>query len=201
METTERTADVTKSRRKQLKNRFLLWSCIGVAVALFLHSSLALSQSDSARTAMKLFVSHECSAQPTWINRGGVLLYFLITCFLFLGMSIMCDKYFVNSLTSISDRLNLSEDISGATFMAAGSSAPELFASFVALLNDNASNDIGVGTIVGSAVSNIVVIIVVSVILSLRKLMLDYRPVARDCFFYALAIAGIAVAFYDGEVY
>eukprot|EP00210_Caulerpa_lentillifera_P005426 g5188.t1 len=77
--------------------------------------------------------------------------------------------------------------------MAAGSSAPELFASFVALTNDHASNDIGVGTIVGSAVFNILVIIGVSAVFSGQKLTLDYKPLARDCFFYALAITGIAI--------
>ena len=42
------------------------------------------------------------------------------------GIAIVCDDYFVSSLEKICDKLNLSEDVAGATFMAAGSSAPEL---------------------------------------------------------------------------
>lgn len=40
---------------------------------------------------------------------------------------------FYMSLTPFSQRLNLSEDVAGATFMAAGSSAPELFTSIIGI--------------------------------------------------------------------
>uniref|UniRef100_A0AAZ3QZX1 Sodium/calcium exchanger membrane region domain-containing protein n=1 Tax=Oncorhynchus tshawytscha TaxID=74940 RepID=A0AAZ3QZX1_ONCTS len=53
--------------------------------------------------------------------------------------------------------LQLSEDVAGATFMAAGSSAPELFTSLIGVFITK--GDLGVGTIVGSAVFNILVII------------------------------------------
>ena len=49
----------------------------------------------------------------------------------FWGLAIVCDDYFVASLEEISEQLNLSADVAGATFMAAGSSAPELFASMM----------------------------------------------------------------------
>lgn len=50
------------------------------------------------------------------------------------------------SLEAISEKLDLSEDVAGATFMAAGSSAPELFTSVAGVTADS---DVGVGTIVG----------------------------------------------------
>ncbi|KAL4625056.1 sodium/potassium/calcium exchanger 3-like [Arapaima gigas] len=54
-------------------------------------------------------------------------------------------------------RLHLSEDVAGATFMAAGSSAPELFTSVIGVFITK--GDVGVGTIVGSAVFNVLCII------------------------------------------
>ena len=63
----------------------------------------------------------------------------------------------------ICDVLQLSDDVAGATFMAAGSSAPELASSAMSLLNPNAGSEIGVGTIVGSAIFNILIIIGVTV--------------------------------------
>ena len=48
--------------------------------------------------------------------------------------------------------LQLSMDIAGATLMAAGGSAPELFTSLVATFE---RSDVGFGTIVGSAVFNV----------------------------------------------
>ena len=53
--------------------------------------------------------------------------------------------------------MNLSSDVAGATFMAAGSSAPELFTSMIGVFV--AKGDVGVGTIVGSAVFNILFVI------------------------------------------
>ena len=54
------------------------------------------------------------------------------------------------SLEAISEKLHLSEDVAGATFMAAGSSAPELFTSVAGVAVET---DIGVGTIVGWVLS------------------------------------------------
>jgi len=130
-----------------------------------------------------------------------VAVYFVAVLYLCLGIAIICDDFFVGSLESISERLGLSEDVAGATFMAAGSSAPELFSSLMALTNDEAANDIGVGTIVGSAVFNILVIIGVTALFSGQTLYLDYRPLVRDAIFYAVAICGVIGIFYDGKIY
>ena len=67
--------------------------------------------------------------------------------FLFqLALAIICDDFFVPSLEGISEKLDLSEDVAGATFMAAGSSAPELFTSVAGV---GVQSDVGIGTIVG----------------------------------------------------
>uniref|UniRef100_A0A3B3ZAQ8 Sodium/calcium exchanger membrane region domain-containing protein n=1 Tax=Periophthalmus magnuspinnatus TaxID=409849 RepID=A0A3B3ZAQ8_9GOBI len=77
--------------------------------------------------------------------------------YMFYALALVCDDYFVPSLEKICERLHLSEDVAGATFMAAGSSAPELFTSVIGVFITK--GDVGVGTIVGSAVFNILVII------------------------------------------
>lgn len=71
--------------------------------------------------------------------------------------------------------------------MAAGSSAPELFTS---LAGATRGSDVGVGTIVGSAVFNLLVIVALSAALAGQILNLDWRPLTRDSCFYALSIAG-----------
>ncbi|CAB4060499.1 unnamed protein product [Lepeophtheirus salmonis] len=57
---------------------------------------------------------------------GGIIFHILIALYMFIGLSIVCDDFFVPSLDKISQVLNLPPDVAGATFMAAGSSAPEL---------------------------------------------------------------------------
>lgn len=44
---------------------------------------------------------------------GGVALHFIGTCYLFVGLYIVCEDYFVKSLEEISRRLKLSQDVAG----------------------------------------------------------------------------------------
>lgn len=115
-------------------------------------------------------------------------LFFLIpgVIFAFVGLAVVTDDYFVSALERICERLNLSEDVAGATFMAAGSSTPEFFASLLGVFVTK--DEVGVGTIVGSAVFNVLVIIGLSAALAGSVLKLDWRPLMRDTFFYVVSI-------------
>ena len=84
--------------------------------------------------------------------------------------------------------------------MAAGSSAPELFSSVVSMANPNATSEVGVGTIVGSAVFNVLCIIGVTAIFAGQTLQLDWKPVTRDALFYSASIVSIIVFFNDGII-
>ncbi len=104
----------------------------------------------------------------------------------------MTDDYFVPALERIVDDFSISEDVAGATFMAAGSSAPELFTSMISTLTEG--DDLGIGTIVGSAVFNICVIIAVSAMFAPYQIRLDFRPLLRDSFFYIVSV-GLMLVF------
>lgn len=60
-------------------------------------------------------------------SHGFVTIHILVSCYMFYCLAVVCDNYFLPSLEECSHRLGLSDDVAGATFMAAGSSAPELF--------------------------------------------------------------------------
>ena len=137
----------------------------------------------------------KCKPTKDWEKVGGLIGYFVGVLYLFLGIAIVCDDYFVASLEAISEALGLSDDVAGATFMAAGSSAPELASSLMSLVNANASSSIGVGTIVGSAIFNILIIIGITTISVGDTLILDWKPLVRDCTFYGAAVVGIATTF------
>ena len=101
--------------------------------------------------------------------------------YMFWGLAIICDDYFVASLEQLSEDLSLSPDVAGATFMAAGSSAPELFTSLMGVFA--VKNDVGVGTIVGSAVFNLCCIIGGTALFTPGTLKIDWKPITRDTFF------------------
>uniref|UniRef100_A0A3Q3EQ95 Sodium/potassium/calcium exchanger 3-like n=1 Tax=Kryptolebias marmoratus TaxID=37003 RepID=A0A3Q3EQ95_KRYMA len=100
-------------------------------------------------------------SSASWISEPHIIrfscFFSLQTVYMFCALALVCDDYFVPSLEKICERLHLSEDVAGATFMAAGSSAPELFTSVIGVFVTK--GDVGVGTIVGSAVFNILCII------------------------------------------
>nr|XP_019953245.1 PREDICTED: sodium/potassium/calcium exchanger 4 isoform X2 [Paralichthys olivaceus] len=129
---------------------------------------------------------------------GAIMLHIVATLYMFLALAITCDEYFVTSLEKICEKLDLSEDVAGATFMAAGSSAPELFASIIGVFITH--GDVGVGTIVGSAVFNILCIIGVCGIFAGQVVILTWWAVFRDSFYYILSVLALIAFIYDGKI-
>lgn len=122
----------------------------------------------------------------------------LILLLSFYLLAIACDRYFVGSLDKISERLKLSSDVAGATLMAIGSSAPEFFVVVFAVFRPGTHGEIGAGTIVGSALFNVLVIIGAAAVV--KKAILTWQPVVRDTLFYVFAILALLLTFQDGRV-
>lgn len=115
-------------------------------------------------------------------------------------LAIITDSFFIISLDQISRKLNLSDEVAGASLMAMGSSAPELAIALIALFSGGgAHSDVGVGAIVGSAVFNILVITGASAIVA-NGLRIHMFAVRRDTAYYLLSIAYLAFIFSDGQV-
>ncbi|KAJ6640174.1 putative sodium/potassium/calcium exchanger, partial [Pseudolycoriella hygida] len=123
---------------------------------------------------------------PKWRKNGGLVVHILVALYTFLGLAIVCDDYFVSSLDRICEELKLSPDVAGATFMAAGSSAPELATVIIGVFF--AKDDIGVSGVIGSAVFNIMFVISVCALCSGTVCHLNWWPLVRDCFFYSISI-------------
>ena len=127
-------------------------------------------------------------------------------------------------------QLGISPDVAGATFMAAGGSAPELFTSVIGVFI--AKSDVGIGTIVGSAVFNILFVIAACAFAAkeaLRYVLLYYNlymwwykflralytnnfsyvtyfslsawPLIRDVFFYSVSLIVLVIFFNDNQIY
>lgn len=136
-------------------------------------------------------------------RQGYVVFHFLIMLYMFLALAIICDEYFVPALEEITEKLSLSNDVAGATFMAAGGSAPELFTSLIGVFI--ADSNVGIGTIVGSAVFNILFVLgMCAFVVGFKKdpqtgkstiLDLTWFPLARDCSFYIIALIALIVFF------
>lgn len=131
------------------------------------------------------------------LQSGGVVCYIIGVIYMFIALAIVCDEFFVPALDVMVDRLGISDDVAGATFMAAGGSAPELFTSLIGTFQESS---VGFGTIVGSAVFNVLFVIGMCSLFStpepgMKGLQLTWWPLARDCSYYALSLLVLALFF------
>ncbi|HEV2148508.1 MAG TPA: hypothetical protein VGR37_13985 [Longimicrobiaceae bacterium] len=109
----------------------------------------------------------------------------LLVSFLLIG--VVTQRYFLPSLENVAAWLKLRENIAGATLLAFGSSAPELFTASLTLVFLQGTASFGVGSIVGSALFQILVVIGFAALV--RPGRLRWRPVVRDGAVYAAAVA------------
>ena len=94
--------------------------------------------------------------------------------------------------------LKLSPDVAGATFMAAGSSAPELATVIIGVFF--AKDDIGISGVIGSAVFNIMFVISVCALFGGTVSHLNWWPLCRDSTYYAISIIIMLAVIYDGKI-
>jgi K+-dependent Na+/Ca+ exchanger-like protein len=135
-------------------------------------------------------VIESCKAASCVVTEDSpamVVLYVLGVLYMFVALAIVCDEFFVPALEEMSneDHMNLSMDVAGATLMAAGGSAPELFTS---LLGTFRESDVGFGTIVGSAVFNVLFVIGMCAMFSKEVLTLTWWPLFRDVTYYLFGL-------------
>lgn len=109
----------------------------------------------------------------------------------------LCDEYLVTDLLRIGARRGWSEGTLGSGFLAVTSSAPELMIALVSVLvGRGAHAAVGAGTIIGSALFNLLVI--VGVCAWIERLRLPWPTLLRECVAYAAGIGWLIWAVEDG---
>ncbi|GIY43221.1 hypothetical protein CDAR_261911 [Caerostris darwini] len=188
---------------------------MGQITALGTFFTKVLTESDHNKTSPQIpsFTRHLMSDAPTnktaqfpedlftleERRHGAVLFHVIGLTYMFVALAIVCDEFFVPSLDVITEKAAISEDVAGATFMAAGGSAPELFTSIIGVFISY--DDVGIGTIVGSAVFNILFVISMCAIFSKTVLELTWWPLFRDVTFYSIILILLMTFFQDSVIY
>ncbi|CAL8113425.1 unnamed protein product [Orchesella dallaii] len=131
--------------------------------------------------------------------QGYLAVHFVASVYIFYCLALVCDEFFVPSIECICDELHLPSDVAGATFMAVATSSPELFTNIVGTFITE--GDIGVGTIVGSAVFNILGVCACCGIAAKTALPLEWYPLTRDCLFYSVSVILLIVFLGNGQVH
>ena len=132
------------------------------------------------------------------LENGAVVLHAIGVLYMFYALALVCDHFFVPSLDVIIEKFGMSPDVAGATLMAAGGSAPELFTSVIGVFI--AVSDVGIGTIVGSAVFNVLFVIAACAFASAKPLSLTAWPLIRDTLFYSISLILLVIFFGDNLI-
>lgn len=103
-------------------------------------------------------------------------------------------RLFVSGLGSLAKRFNVPESVVGASVAAMVSSAPEMGTSIFSVVEGHP--DIGIGTIIGSAIFNISLLIALS--FWVRKCVLDEKVLKRDGAYYLFVVIVTIVMIMDG---
>jgi cation:H+ antiporter len=123
-----------------------------------------------------------------WIN-----LIVIVICFVIFERA---SNYLVEGLGVISRKFIISEAVLGASIAAIGSSAPEFGSSAFSVIEGHPT--IGLGTIIGSAIFNITVI--VGAVALFGKYKLSKRVFYRDGLFYLLTVVIAVIGVADGNI-
>lgn len=104
----------------------------------------------------------------------------------------ICDRFALAS-SRLGDHLKIPRSVKGATFDAIASSLPELLVALFAVIFFN-SFEVGIGTIAGSALFNLLIIPGIGVLVSPIVFRVSRRVITRDALFYVLSVFTLVVA-------
>ncbi|KAJ8601881.1 hypothetical protein CTAYLR_002635 [Chrysophaeum taylorii] len=136
-----------------------------------------------------------CGSSP----RLGLALLSLWLVLLLSLLGTTADVFFVEQLEFISKRFRLADDVAGATLMAFGNGAPDVFTAWNAI--ENASDfSLVLAELLGAAIF-ITTVVLGSVVLCARgDCAVDAKPFARDAATLGLSVFSIAACVIDGRI-
>lgn len=132
-------------------------------------------------------------------RRGYIIIHCIICLYVFYAFALVCGDYFVPSVEHLSQDLKIESDIAGATIMGIATSSPELFTSIVGTFIMR--GDIGVGTVVGSAVFNHLAVCAFIGFGCTCTIKLAWWPVTRDVIFYTISVIALFIVLWDCKIF
>ncbi|KAJ9594327.1 hypothetical protein L9F63_014244 [Diploptera punctata] len=131
-------------------------------------------------------------------THGALILHFLLAVYCFTLVAVVCDKYFLPSVECICTGRPLFANVAGATFMAVATSTPELFMNIIGTFITE--SDLGVGTVVGSALFNTLGVVSCIGLAAFKVIDLEWWPLTRDCSIYGISLIVLTVITYDERI-
>jgi sodium/potassium/calcium exchanger 6 len=127
-------------------------------------------------------------------------IFILIIFFCFRLLSSTANIYLSSSLTTLSERLGVSQSLAGVTFLALGNGAPDVISSIVASdTTENPNINFALGALAGGGIF-ITTLVFSLVVYYSRSVKVQMHLFIRDIVFYIIAICLIFVFSFNGEI-
>ena len=124
-----------------------------------------------------------------------LILVLIAVLYMFYGLAHVCEDFLVPALIILCERFNIPEDVAGATLLAAGCNAPEMFTSIVGVFIDHST--VGAGTVIGSAPFNLLCIPGGAALVVGGRLALKPWLMVREIFFLIIALGTFQGVMFD----
>ncbi|XP_041986747.1 sodium/potassium/calcium exchanger 4-like isoform X2 [Aricia agestis] len=132
------------------------------------------------------------------LRQGAFLLYVLFGIYSFTLLAIVCNDFFIPCVELICEDLKIPQDVAAATFMSVATSCPEFFVNVISTFLTQ--SDMGIGTIVGSAIFNLLGVAAIGGLAAIRPIKIKCRPVTRDVLIYMFNVGVLVAIVWDGQV-
>ena len=118
-------------------------------------------------------------------------IFIILTLYCFRLLSSTANIYLSSSLTTISERLGMSQNLAGVTFLALGNGAPDVIASIVASDPSESENiNFALAALLGGGIF-ITTLVFFTVIFYAKKVKVEKHLFLRDIIFYIVTNIGI----------
>lgn len=156
---------------------------------------------DCMGTYFNLFALHYCNLSEITYLTLPICILMLVFCFWMLSST--SNKYLSSSLTIITDRLGLSQNIAGMTLLAFGNGAPDIISSIAASSSgtDSQGFQLSLAALLGAGV--VVTAFVFSLVIFFSPVEIELVPkmYLRENLFYLATLALLGIFLIDSKIY
>jgi Ca2+/Na+ antiporter len=135
---------------------------------------------------VNLYSLHYCTFDTKLYFTLPIMILFALLCFYLLSDT--ANRYLSSSLTAISDKLGLSQNLAGITLLAFGNGAPDVISSIVASDGEDEGLELSIGALLGGGLV-VTSFVFAAVVLFAKKVKLNKSFFTRDILIYLLALA------------
>lgn len=137
------------------------------------------------------------------VGSGGIALKLLILFFIFIGFSVICEKYLIRVIQQIQIKFGISDRLAGSTIIAFSGCISEIASNMRIVLSktsDRESSSMGITGIIGASICEITVGLGIGCLMIRKNYSISYYFFVRDTIIYLAILVYLRIITIDREI-